>query len=96
MFTRSIRPRPTEYCLLIEPRPDGPVVGHYAGKPIAAAVIDFSGSRYTYVGAAPRLSNGRYDVEALHSGEWIVEPGLVYYANPNRSTGPLFKLLRRG
>jgi hypothetical protein len=27
---------------------------------------------------APRLSDGRFDVKSLSTGEWIVEPGLIY------------------
>jgi len=71
--------RPVEYHILVEPRPDGPLIGQYAGQPIAAAVVDYFGRRFTYVGIAPRLRSGRYDVESLRPGEWIVEPGLIYY-----------------
>jgi hypothetical protein len=85
--------RPVEYSILIEPRPDGQVIGYYAGRPIAAAVVDHFGRRFTYAGVAPRLRNGRYDAEALRPGEWIVEPGLVYYADPGE-TGGLLKMLR--
>ncbi len=85
--------RPVEYSILIEPRPDGSVVGYYAGRPIAAAVVDHFGRRFTYAGIAPRLRNGRYDVEALRPGEWIVEPGPVYYADPGEPGG-LLKMLR--
>jgi hypothetical protein len=63
---------------VVEPRADGPVVGFYAGRPIAASVVDCYGRRYSYVGAAPRGHNGQYDFNALSSGEWIVEPGLIY------------------
>jgi hypothetical protein len=85
--------RPVDYSILIEPRPDGPVVGYYAGRPIAAAVVDLFGRRFTYAGIAPRLRNGRYDATSLRPGEWIVEPGLVYYADPGE-TGGLLKMLR--
>lgn len=70
--------RPVEYFILIEPHADGPVVGYYAGRPIAAAVVDCFGRRYSYAGVAPRRHSGQYDVEALGPGEWIIEPGLVY------------------
>jgi hypothetical protein len=78
-----------DYYVLVEPRADGPMVGYYAGHPIAAAVVDYSGRRYTYAGVAPRLRSGRYDVESLRPGEWIVEPGLVYYSDRNEAGGPL-------
>ena len=70
--------RPVEFFMLMKPRPDGPIVGTYAGQPIAASVIDLYGWRYTYAGVAPRLRNGRYDLDALCADEWLVEPGLVY------------------
>ena len=75
------------YFILVEPRADGPVVGYYAGYPIAAAVVDYFGRRFTYGGVAPRLRTGRYDVESLLPGEWIVEPGLIYYADPKEPHG---------
>ena len=70
--------RPVEYFILVEPHADGPVVGYYGGRPIAAAVVDYFGRRYSYAGIAPRGRSGQYDVEALGPGEWIIEPGLVY------------------
>ena len=70
--------RPVEYFILVEPRPDGPLVGYYAGRPIPEAVIDYFGRRYGYVGVASRRRGGQYNVEALAPGEWIIEPGLVY------------------
>ncbi len=66
-------------CLVvIEPQADGPVVGFYAGHPIAAAVVDYFGRRYIYAGVAARHDDGQYDFKALAPGEWIVEPGLIY------------------
>jgi len=70
--------RPVEYFILVEPHADGPTVGYYAGRPIAEAVVDCFGRRYSYAGIAPRRRGGQYDVEALGPGEWIMEPGLVY------------------
>ena len=88
--------RPAEYFMLVEPRADGPVVGYYAGRAIAAAVMDYFGHRFTYAGVAPRIRNGRYDVESLLPGEWIVEPGLIYYRDPDKSGGLLKKLRGSG
>ena len=79
--------RPVDYFILMEPRAAGPVVGYYAGHPIAATVVDHFGRRFSYVGVASRLSSGRYGVESLRPGEWIVEPGLIYRADPNESGG---------
>jgi hypothetical protein len=80
--------RAVDYSILLRPRADGPIVGTYGGRPIPAAVIDEFGRRYTYAGLAPRLSSGRYDVAALHRGEWIVEPGLVYRGEEIAQKGP--------
>jgi hypothetical protein len=88
--------RPVEYFILVEPRADGPVIGQYADRPIAAAVVDYFGCRFTYAGVAPRLRNGRYDVEALQPGEWIVEPGLIYYRDPGEPAGLLKRLRGSG
>jgi hypothetical protein len=67
-----------EGLVVVDPKPDGPVVGFYADQPIAEAVVDYFGRRFVYAGVAPRSFNGRYDFGALGPGEWIVEPGLVY------------------
>jgi hypothetical protein len=86
--------RPVEFFKVHEPKPEGPIIGSYAGEPIASVVIDYFGRRYTYVGAAVRRRNGQYDVEALLPGEFLVEPGLVYYCQSDRTPGVLKKLLR--
>lgn len=78
LLPRVGRRIPTEYFVLANLQPVGPVIGHLAGQPIAETVIDGHGSRYRYVGVAPRDPDGRFDVEALKPGEWIVKPGLVY------------------
>jgi hypothetical protein len=67
--------------MLLEPRPHGPILGTYAGQPISAGIVDADGERYAYAGVAPRLPSGRYDLEALHADEWLVEPGLIYSGN---------------
>jgi hypothetical protein len=70
-----------DYYVIANPRPDGPVIGSFAGCPVAAAVIDFLGRRFVYAGIAPRRPTGQYRVESLKEGEWIVEPGLIYVAD---------------
>ncbi|WP_421914989.1 hypothetical protein [Mesorhizobium sp.] len=69
---------PTEYFVLANLRERGAVIGRLADHPIADTVVDASGLRYHFVGVAPRDPSGRFDVEALRTGEWIVQPGLVY------------------
>jgi len=69
---------PVEYLILVDPRPAGPLLGYYNGRPIPAEVVDYFGRRYAYAGIAPRRLNGQYDVDALGTGERLVEPGLVY------------------
>ena len=84
------RSRPVDYFMLQEPKGEGPVVGHFAGQAISERMIDYLGDRYRFVGIAPRLSNGRYDTEALRVGEWLVEPGLIY-AHEARARRRFFK-----
>ena len=43
-----------------------------------SVMVDEFGRRYAYAGVAPRLRDGRYDVDAVGKDEWLVEPGLVY------------------
>jgi len=69
---------PTEYFILANLQSDGPVVGHLAGKPIREAVIDQNGRRYRFAGVMPRTRGGRFAVENLRPGEWIVQPGFIY------------------
>lgn len=75
---------PLEYYILnivghAAERPSGcTVVGYLADQPIFATVIDSSGDRYHNVGLAARFSDGKYDVESLLPGEWIVDPGFIY------------------
>ena len=84
---------PTEYFVLANLREEGAIIGQLAGHPIADSVVDASGQRYRFVGVAPRDRTGRFDVEALRAGEWIVQPGLVYAADGKASAS---KPPRRG
>jgi hypothetical protein len=70
--------RAVEYFMLQEPRGEGPLVGTFAGRAIPERMTDCFGSRYRFAGIASRLSDGRYDVDSLQPGEWLVEPGLIY------------------
>ncbi|KRD63727.1 MULTISPECIES: hypothetical protein [Sinorhizobium/Ensifer group] len=87
-FTNGFKPSPktsrrlpTEYFILADIAFEGAVIGSLAGRPIREAVRDGSGLCYRFVGVAPRLAGGGFDVLSLRSGEWIVEPGLVYAAD---------------
>ncbi len=71
---------PVEYFILWNPQFGGEVIGHLDGAPIRETVIDTRGKRYHYVGIAQRDCNGRFNVNLLSAGEWIVQPGLVYVA----------------
>lgn len=79
LHARSV---PVEYYILritAARRPgESQVVGYLADRPIFSPVMDSFGDRYDYVGLAPRLEDGRFDIGALSPGEWIVEPGLIY------------------
>jgi hypothetical protein len=91
--------------IVVEPQADGPVIGFYAGQPIAASVVDCFGRRFAYRGAASRRRDGRYDCKALAPDEWLVEPGLVYaygdrddnhmaMKSPGETAGRHFRALR--
>jgi hypothetical protein len=70
--------RPDIFSIMVEPRPVGPVIGFYRDRPIAERVVDLFGRRFTYAGVIGRRRDGQYDVDRLKSGQFIVEPGVVY------------------
>jgi hypothetical protein len=78
MSKATNRNRPVDYFMLQEPHGEGARVGTFAGEAIAEGMTDCFGRHYRFVGVAPRLPDGRYDVDALRPGEWLVEPGLIY------------------
>ena len=57
---------------------EGEVIGYFAGAPIRETVLDASGTRYHFVGIAQRDCDGRFNVNLLNPGEWIVQSGLIY------------------
>lgn len=83
-FADLNRSRLIEYFMLDDAMPIAASIGTYAGKPIPAAVIDAFGRRYDYTGIAPRHFDGRFDLDALRTGEFILQPGLVYRYNRTR------------
>ena len=84
MSRATNRNRPVDYFMLQEPHGEGPLVGTFAGQEISESMTDYLGQHYRFVGIAPRLQDGRYDVDALRPGEWLVEPGLIYANEPKR------------
>lgn len=74
----TYRPRAVEFSIVHGAKPAGPSIGKFAGRDIPEAVEDDFGHLLTYAGVAPRLYNGKYDVDALKPGEFIVQPGLIY------------------
>jgi hypothetical protein len=87
--------RPVDYFVLVEPEPDGPMIGTYNNHPIAAAVKDAFGRRYLYVGVATRRRDGQLDVTTLSPGEWFSPRGLVYRMESRESGGLLDRLRKR-
>ncbi|MGO4623244.1 hypothetical protein AB4Z34_26600 [Ensifer sp. 2YAB10] len=81
LTAKASRRLPTEYFMLADVEFEGAVIGYLAGRPIRDSVSDRDGLRYRFVGVAPRLPGGGFDVLALRSGEWILLPGLVYAAD---------------
>lgn len=82
---KTSRRLPTEYFILSDVEYEGATIGYLAGRPIRESVTDRDGLRYRFVGVAPRLPAGGFDVLALRTGEWIVQPGLVYAADAKES-----------
>ncbi|QND67306.1 hypothetical protein HB777_27525 [Mesorhizobium loti] len=95
LTSRVSRRVPTEYFVLANLREQGAIIGRLAGHPIAETVVDAGGLQYHFVGVAPRDRSGCFDVEALRTGEWIVQPGLVY-AVDGKATSVPSKPPRRG
>ena len=67
-----------EYSMMVDAKPEGVVIGIFAGKPISERVVDGFGRHFRYVGLATRARSGQYAVDLLRRGEFILEPGLVY------------------
>ena len=76
------RSMPIEYFILAKLRFEGPIIGHLQSQAIHETALDESGMRYRYVGLMPRDVDGRFDVNCLQPGEWIVQPGLIYAVEP--------------
>lgn len=83
--TLGRRRLPIEYFVLANTRSEGPVVGHLAGQPIYETIVDAWGIRYHYAGLASRDADGRFDVDCLRAGEWIVRPGGFIYVSEDQS-----------
>jgi hypothetical protein len=56
----------------------GRSIGFYAGKKIPEAVVDAFRQQYVYSGVASRTRSGKFDVDVLQTGEFIVQPGLIF------------------
>jgi hypothetical protein len=54
------------------------MIGVFSGVPIVDTITDRFGRRFVFVGLAPRQRDGDYDAEMLKTGEFILEPGLLY------------------
>jgi hypothetical protein len=87
--------RPVDYFILVDPEPDGPTIGTFNNHPIAAAVKDAFGRRYSYVGVATRRRDGQFDVTTLSPGEWFSPRGLVYRMEPRKGDETLLGRLRK-
>jgi hypothetical protein len=70
--------RPIEWSMVHNVKATGPCIGYYADREIADSVVDELGRRFVYAGVAPRKQNGKFDVDALAAGEFILQPGLIY------------------
>jgi hypothetical protein len=73
--------KPLEYFKIVGPKPQGRVIGTLDGKPFTELVIDDFGRTYRYAGVVNRQRNGRFAVEDLRTGEFLLDSGLVYKLN---------------
>ncbi len=69
---------PVDYYVLDNPRAVGPIVARFADRPIHEEVVGENGQHYRFAGVMPRTRSGRFAIEVLRPGEWIVQPGLIY------------------
>ena len=76
--SRERHPIDEEFFILAHVQPEGHVVGRLGELAIPSHVMDEDGQHYVFEGVAARRPSGRFDVDALRPGEWIVRPGLVY------------------
>jgi hypothetical protein len=60
-----LKGRHIDYCLVVDPRPDGDNIGGFAGAAFAEAVTDAFGRRLIYKGLASRTHQGTYDLYAI-------------------------------
>ena len=82
-FAPKVSPSmPIEYFILAKLRFDGPIIGYLESQAIHEYALDERGMRYRYIGLMPRDVDGRFDVNSLQQGEWIVQPGLIYAVEP--------------
>lgn len=93
---RVSRNLPSEYFLLLKPQGQGEVIGHFGNRAIYESVVDANGTRYDFVGVAPRDPEGRLHVDLLGPGEWLIEPDLIYSADEAAPTRPRLSQFLRG
>ena len=90
MFVHTRRDeRSAEYSEIVDPQPEGAVIGFFAGKPFSERVVDIFGRHFSYVGVACRRRDGEFDATVLKPGEFIAEPGLVYRLMDPRGSASL-------
>jgi hypothetical protein len=80
--------KPIEYFKIVGPKSKGRVIGLLDGTPFTEFVVDDFGRTYRYAGVAKRNGRGRFAVDDLRPGEFLVDCGLVYSLNtepPQRS-----------
>ncbi|MGO4685420.1 hypothetical protein [Hyphomicrobium sp. 2TAF46] len=77
-FIAARQTQTVEYFILRDVTRHGRAIGVFSGTPISEAIVDAFGRRYIFSGIAPRTWSGKFNVECLGTGEFILPPGLVY------------------
>ncbi|WP_045836650.1 hypothetical protein [Hyphomicrobium sp. 99] len=78
MLDNKRRAQVLEYSILQNTTFEGPIIGRLDGRNFSEFVRDEFGRLLDYAGVAPRRSDGKFDPDALKTGEFIVLPGLIY------------------
>jgi len=77
-FIAAKHAQTVDYFILRDVTPYGRAIGVFSGIPISEAIVDAYGRHYIFSGIASRTWSGKFNVECLGSGEFILPPGLVY------------------
>jgi hypothetical protein len=76
--------RDDEHLLLYQATGTGAVIGSYLDHSIHETLVDEFDRTYSYLGLAPRRSDGSFDAALIAAGEYVLPPGLLYRRDDHR------------